>query len=234
MKRVSLSRRGRVMARSVIWVAALLPAAWIVFQLARDELGANPIEEVMDRLGWWGLTLLTATLAISPLRKLTGWHWLVRFRRLIGLFAFFYICLHLATYVVLDQWFALDVILEDIAKRPFITVGFAAWLILLALALTSTRAAIRRLGRRWQRLHRLIYVAACLGALHFFWNVKADTREPLVFVAILTVLLGFRVVMALRADRVQRDPTVPGRRPSLAGRPTSCTSSGAGTLSGGP
>jgi sulfoxide reductase heme-binding subunit YedZ len=188
-----LSKRGLIAAKAAVWVTALFPAAWLGLGLLRDKLGANPIEELMHRTGWWGLTLLTATLAISPLRRLTGWHQAVRFRRLLGLFAFFYVCLHLGTYVVLDQWFAFDMILEDIAERPFITVGFATWLILLALALTSTRGAIRRLRRNWQRLHRLVYLAAGLGTLHFFWKVKADTREPLVFMAIIGVLLVLRL-----------------------------------------
>lgn len=188
-----LSKRGLIAAKAAVWVTTLFPAAWLGLGLLRDKLGANPIEELMHRTGWWGLTLLTATLAISPLRRLTGWHQAVRFRRLLGLFAFFYVCLHLGTYVVLDQWFAFDMILEDIAERPFITVGFATWLILLALALTSTRGAIRRLRRNWQRLHRLVYLAAGLGTLHFFWKVKADTREPLVFMAIIGVLLVLRL-----------------------------------------
>ncbi len=196
-----LSKRGWVATKATIWVAALIPAAWLAWDAARGGLGANPIEALQLRTGWWGLVLLTITLAITPVRRLTGWHSIVRVRRLIGLFAFFYICLHLTNYVVLDQWFDFDMILEDIAERPFITVGFGAWLILLALATTSTRGWIRRLGRNWQRLHRLVYVAGGLGALHFFWKVKADTREPLVFVAILTVLFLLRVPALLPAIR---------------------------------
>lgn len=196
-----LSKRGWVATKATIWVAALIPAAWLAWDAARGGLGANPIEALQLRTGWWGLVLLTITLAITPVRRLTGWHPIVRVRRLIGLFAFFYICLHLTNYVVLDQWFDFDMILEDITERPFITVGFGAWLILLALATTSTRGWIRRLGRNWQRLHRLVYVAAGLGALHFFWKVKADTREPLVFVAILTVLFLLRVPALLPAIR---------------------------------
>ena len=196
-----LSKRGWVATKATIWVAALIPAAWLAWDSMHGGLGANPIEALQLRTGWWGLVLLTITLAITPVRRLTGWHPIVRVRRLIGLFAFFYICLHLTNYVVLDQWFDFDMILEDITERPFITVGFGAWLILLALATTSTRGWIRRLGRNWQRLHRLVYVAAGLGALHFFWKVKADTREPLVFVAILTVLFLLRVPALLPAIR---------------------------------
>jgi sulfoxide reductase heme-binding subunit YedZ len=208
-----LSKRGWVAARAAIWVAALAPAAWLAWDGASGGLGANPIETLQLRTGWWGLVLLTVTLAITPVRRLTGWHSIVRVRRLLGLFAFFYICLHLGNYVVLDQWFDFDMILEDITERPFITVGFAAWLILLSLAITSTRGWIRRLGRKWQRLHRLVYVAASLGALHFFWRVKADTREPLVFIAILAVLFLVRVPALEPVLRRVRRPISP-RRPS--------------------
>lgn len=203
-----LSKRGWIAAKTTIWVAALTPATRLAWDGFSGGLGANPIEEIMLRTGWWGLTMLTITLAITPVRRLTGWHSIVRVRRLLGLFAFFYICLHLTNYVVIDQWFDLQMILEDITERPFITVGFTAWLILLSLAVTSTRGWIRRLGRRWQRLHRLVYVAASLGALHFFWKVKADTREPLVFIAILAVLLILRVPALRRARRPRRS----GRR----------------------
>jgi sulfoxide reductase heme-binding subunit YedZ len=209
------SKRVWIAAKTAIWVAALMPAAWLAWDGARGGLGANPIEAIMLRTGWWGLVLLTVTLAITPLRRLTGWHSIVRVRRLLGLFAFFYICLHLTNYVVVDQWFDFQMILEDITERPFITVGFTAWLMLLSLAITSTRGWIRRLGRKWQRLHRLVYVAASLGALHFFWKVKADTREPLVFVAILAVLLLLRVPVLRRL----RLPMRWGRRATSPGRP---------------
>lgn len=192
----SMSRSGRkgiVAAKTAVWLAALVPAALLALDAGRGRLGANPIEEVMDRTGWWGLLLLTATLAVTPLRRLTRWHKVIRFRRLLGLFAFFYLTSHLLSYLVLDQFFAFSYILEDIAERPFITVGFTAWLILLALAVTSTTGWIRRLGRRWALLHRLVYVAAGLGTLHFLWKVKADTREPLVFMGVLTVLLALRL-----------------------------------------
>ena len=208
-----LSKRGWIAAKTAIWVAALIPAAYLAWNGARGGLGANPIEAVQLRTGWWGLVLLTVALAISPVRRLTGWHSIVRVRRLLGLFAFFYICLHLTNYVVLDQWFAFDMILEDITERPFITVGFGAWLILLALAITSTRGWIRRLGRNWQRLHRLVYAAAGLGALHFFWKVKADTREPLIFIAILAILFLLRMPALVPALRRARWPIRP-RRPS--------------------
>lgn len=205
-----LSKRSWVAIKAAIWAAALTPAAWLAWDGFWGGLGANPVEAIMLRTGWWGLVLLTVTLAVTPLRRLTGWNSIVRVRRLLGLFAFFYICLHLTNYVVVDQWFDFSMILEDITERPFITVGFAAWLILLSLAVTSTRGWIRRLGRKWQRLHRLVYVAAGLGTLHFYWKVKADTREPLVFIAILAVLLLLRLP-ALRRLRIPL-PKRSGRR----------------------
>jgi sulfoxide reductase heme-binding subunit YedZ len=171
-------------AKAAIWVAVLIPAARLIFRGVRDELGANPIEEVIHQTGWWGILLLTITLAITPVRRLTGWHRIIRFRRVLGLFAFFYVSLHL----------------EDISERPFITVGFAAWLILLALAVTSTRGWIGRLRGNWRRLHRLVYLASGFAALHFFWNVKADTLEPLVFGSAISLLLAMRAP-ALRRTR---------------------------------
>ena len=186
-------RRRRAAAKAAIWLSALTPVAWLVWQATQGELGANPIEEVLHKTGWWGLILLTTTLAVTPVRRLTGRHTIVRYRRLVGLFAFFYITLHFSTYLVLDQWFAWKYILEDIAERPFITVGFAAWLLLLTLAVTSTRGWISRLGVRWQQLHRLIYLASVLGVLHFYWKVKADTLWPFIAVGVLAVLMVARV-----------------------------------------
>ncbi len=179
--------------KALVWVVCLLPALWLAYEALAGRLGANPIEEVLHRTGWWALTLLLVSLAITPLRRLTGWNRLVRYRRLLGLFAFAWASGHFLGYVVLDQWFAWSFIVEDIAERPFILVGFAAWLLLVPLAVTSTRGWIRRLGRRWTALHRLVYLAAALGSLHFFWKVKADTREPLVFIAVLAVLLLVRI-----------------------------------------
>lgn len=192
--------------RAVIWVLALIPAGLIVVDFLRGRLGANPIEEVIHRLGWWALALLLIGLAVTPLRRLTGWNRVIRYRRLIGLFAFAYATAHFLTYIVLDQWFAWGYIVEDIAKRPFILAGFSAWLLLVPLALTSTTASIRRLGRRWSVLHRLVYAAAALGTLHFFWRVKADTREPVVFVLVLALLLVLRIPPVSRklSDRRRR------------------------------
>jgi sulfoxide reductase heme-binding subunit YedZ len=186
------ARRRTIAIKAVIWVVCLAPALWLGLSALTDGLGANPIEKITHRTGWWGLFLLTATLAITPLRRLTGKSGWVRYRRLVGLFAFFYATLHFLTYLVLDQFFEWTYILEDITDRPFITLGFLTWLILLALAVTSTRGWIRRLRRNWQRLHRLIYGAALTGGLHFLWKVKADTREPLVFLSVIVALLLFR------------------------------------------
>jgi sulfoxide reductase heme-binding subunit YedZ len=178
--------------RAAIWVLALIPAGLIVVDFLRGRLGANPIEEVLHRLGWWALVILLISLALTPLRRVIGWNRIIRYRRLIGLFAFAYATAHFLAYIVLDQWFAWGYIVEDIAKRPFILAGFSAWLLLLPLAVTSTTGWIRRLGRRWGRLHRLVYAAAALGTLHFFWRVKADTGEPIVFVLFLALLLVLR------------------------------------------
>lgn len=176
----------------------MLPGAWLASDFLRDRLGANPIEEVVHRLGWWGLVFLTLSLAVTPVRRLTGWNRLVRHRRFVGLVAFGYLTAHFLSYVVLDQFFAWSYILEDIVERPFIMSGFAAWLLLIPLAITSTRLWIRRLGRRWVKLHRLVYVAGALGVLHFYWKVKADTREPLIFAVVLLVLLLLRIPMVRR------------------------------------
>jgi len=156
-------------------------------------LGANPIEELLHRSGLWGLNFLLITLAVTPLRQLTGRTWVLRFRRMLGLTAFFYVLLHFSVYLGLDQRFAAGPVLEDVAERPYITLGFAALLILLALAATSTRGMMRRLGRRWKALHRLVYVAAVLGVWHFYWQVKLDTLDATIYAAVLAGLLGFRL-----------------------------------------
>jgi methionine sulfoxide reductase heme-binding subunit len=158
------------------------------------NLGANPVEEILDILGIWGLYFLLATLAVMPLRQATGWVPLMRLRRPLGLAAFFCVLGHFLFYLAVDRALEFDTIGEDIVKRPFITIGFAALLILVPLALTSTQRAMRRLGRRWQALHRLAYVAAFLGCLHYAWQVKADLREPALYFAILAFLLGWRWV----------------------------------------
>jgi sulfoxide reductase heme-binding subunit YedZ len=190
--------RGVVAAKALVHVLALAPAmylasqAWEVARTGNDALGAEPVAEIEHRLGLWALRLLMATLAITPLRQLTGQAVLVRFRRMLGLYAFFYACLHLSAYLVLDLRGYWTQIFEEIAKRPYITVGFTAWLLLVPLALTSTTGWIRRLGRNWARLHKLVYAAGVLAVVHFWWLVKSDIREPLLYAAILAVLLGWR------------------------------------------
>ncbi len=164
------------------------------FGLGGVRLGANPVAAITDTLGLWALRLLVATLALTPLRYLTGSSDWLRYRRMLGLFAFFYLSLHLAMYVVVDRRFDWRTLGEDLAKRPWITLGFLAFVLLVPLALTSTQAAMRRLGRRWQRLHYLVYPAAVLGCWHFYWQVKRDVREPLAYAAALALLLGVRAV----------------------------------------
>lgn len=179
-------------------VACASPAAWVAFRAATGGLGANPIERILNDTGWWTLALLLASLVPTPIRILTSWGGAVRWRRMVGLFAFGYAVLHFATYALLDQTLDLPAIVEDIAKRPFIAVGFAALVLLVPLAVTSNDRAVRRLGFvRWQRWHRLVYVSSVLGVIHFVWRVKADLREPLLFASALAVLLGIRVVDAV-------------------------------------
>jgi sulfoxide reductase heme-binding subunit YedZ len=178
-----------------VFAACLLPLGWLLlraFDLAGPGLGPNPIDVIMDTLGLWGLRLLLLTLAVRPATVLLRKPWILGFRRMLGLFAFFYLSLHFLTWLVLDQWLSLDAVLADIAKRPYITLGFTAFVLLVPLAVTSTAKWMRRLGRHWTRLHQLIYPAAALGCTHFWWQVKADFREPLVYAFVLAVLLGWR------------------------------------------
>ena len=178
--------------KAVLFALALVPLAWLIRGAWLGDLGANPLETVTHTLGDWALRLLLITLAVTPLRRLSGWNWLVKLRRMLGLYAFFYASLHFMVWVWLDQQLVWVDMLADIVKRPYVTVGFVAWLLLVPLALTSNRFAIRKLGRRWQQLHRLVYVIAPLAVLHFLWLVKADWLEPLTYGAILAVLLGLR------------------------------------------
>jgi sulfoxide reductase heme-binding subunit YedZ len=185
-------------------MACMMPfvvMAMAVFGVAGLTLGANPVEELIDRNGQWGLRFLLITLAVTPLRRITGVHWLVRFRRMLGLFAFFYLTLHFVSYAVIDQRLAVGPILEDIMERPFITLGMLGLLLLIPLAVTSTNAMMRRLGRRWQSLHRLVYLIAILGVWHYWWQVKQDIREPLIYASVLAVLLGYRIWFARRRQR---------------------------------
>jgi sulfoxide reductase heme-binding subunit YedZ len=194
-------------AKIGVFLSCLIPAALLVWRAVADDLGANPIEAVTLSTGRWTLRFLLITLAITPLRRVTGWNRLITFRRMLGLFAFFYASLHFATYIVVDQFFDWETIVEDITKRPFIMAGFAALVLLVPLALTSTKGWIRRLGRRWQTIHRLVYVASAMGVVHFIWKVKSDLRDPLWYASILGLLLGFRVVWWM-AQRPRRTASV--------------------------
>ena len=190
------SRTSVRLIKVVLWPLCLAPFIFLLlaaFQLAGFELGANPVEEILHTLGKWGLKFLLITLAITPLRRWTGLNWLMSFRRMLGLFAFFYILMHFLTYFVLDQSLDLDAVIEDILERPYITLGMSGLILMLPLALTSTRGMMRRLGRRWKQLHKLVYVIAILGVWHFYWQVKLDTLEPTLYAIILTVLLGARL-----------------------------------------
>ncbi|MEZ5602434.1 MAG: protein-methionine-sulfoxide reductase heme-binding subunit MsrQ [Candidatus Competibacteraceae bacterium] len=178
--------------KPLVFCVSLLPLVWLFWLAWQDRLGANPVETLSHRTGDWSLRFLLLTLAVTPLRRLSGWNWLLKFRRMLGLFAFFYVCLHLGVYLIFDQFFDPSAILEDIAKRPYITVGFAGFLLLIPLAATSTNGMIKRLGRNWQRLHRLVYLIGMLGVVHYWWLVKADISEPLLYAGLLTILLGYR------------------------------------------
>jgi len=182
--------------KPVIFLACLGPLARLGWKAYNQALGANPIEVITHSTGDWTLIFLLVTLAITPLRKLTGQLWLIRFRRMFGLFAFFYVSLHFLTYIWLDKFFDVHAMLADIAKRRFITVGFTGFVLLIPLAVTSTTGWIRRLGgKRWQALHRLIYFSATAGVIHYWWLVKADIHKPLEYAVVLTLLLGYRVAV---------------------------------------
>ncbi len=210
-----------------VFLACLVPLAvllWRFFGPTPTDmstwgigLGANPIEKITHATGDWTLRFLLITLSITPLRKLLGIPALIRFRRMFGLFAFFYGCLHFTTYIWLDKFFNLHDMLADIAKRKFITVGFTAFVLLIPLALTSTAWSIRRLGgKRWQALHRLIYVSAVAGVIHYLWLVKRDIRKPLIYGAILAILLAYRAVVWIMPAIKKRSGVFPATRPEAA------------------
>lgn len=180
--------------KPLVFVAALLPAAWLVYGVFADALGANPVETITNTTGIWTLRLLVVTLAITPIRWLTGWNRIIQYRRMLGLFAFFYGTLHFLTYFILDHSLMFDGVWDDVVKRPYITAGFTAFVLMIPLAITSTQGWIRRMGgRRWNLLHKLVYVSAALGVLHYFWKVKLDATNPLLYAAIVAALLAARV-----------------------------------------
>ncbi|UCD25888.1 MAG: sulfoxide reductase heme-binding subunit YedZ [Gemmatimonadota bacterium] len=180
--------------RPTVVLVCLVPLLWLLGDTFTGNLSANPLEDITHRTGLAALRILIATLAVTPIVRVSGWSHLMKLRRMIGLFAFFYVTLHLATYLVFDQFFSLSGIVEDVARRPYITVGFAAFLILVPLAITSTKRMIKRLGgARWRALHSLVYVAAAAGVMHYLWLVKIDKRDPSIYGGILVVLLASRL-----------------------------------------
>ena len=198
----------------LIFLAALVPLGRLAWKAFHDGLGANPIEVITHSTGDWTLILILATLSITPLRKLTRQYWLIGVRRTIGLFAFFYGVLHFTTYIWLDKFFDWHEIIKDVAKRPFITIGFSAFVLLIPLAITSTAGWIRRMGgKNWQRLHKLIYVTAVLGVIHYIWLVKADKHKPLQYAFVLGVLLLYRVGTWALEMRKKTAPPSARRRP---------------------
>ncbi|CAB3794621.1 Protein-methionine-sulfoxide reductase heme-binding subunit MsrQ [Paraburkholderia ultramafica] len=203
-KRPTVGARWIVPAKIAVFIAAWYPLARIVLFGMTDRLGANPIEFITRSTGLWTLVFLCITLAVAPLRRLTGVAAFVRFRRMLGLYTFFYATLHFTTYLWFDKWFDVAAILKDIGKRPFITVGFAAFVLLIALAVTSPRAMVRKLGRRWQTLHRAIYAIGALAILHFWWMMagKHDLLLPKIYGAIMVALLGWRLIVWLRERKL--------------------------------
>lgn len=217
------SRRAVLILKVVLWLGALSPFAWLLAGFFRGWLGPNPIEKLTHVTGMSTLVLLLVTLSVTPVRRLTGWNPLVRIRRPLGLFAYFYASLHFSIWFAFDMVFQWRWMLEDVAERPYITVGFTAFVLLTPLALTSTRGWIRRLGRNWSRLHRLVYVAATLGVVHFYWLVKADTRLPLLLAGILAVLLALRVAFFFRSRGRNRRRTAAAPETAEAVEPVAGT-----------
>lgn len=196
------------LSKSFVFIACLLPALLLGWDVYSNQLGPDPVAQLEHGSGIWALRFLMVTLAVSPLRLLTKWNWLIRYRRMLGLFAFFYATLHFAIYLVIDRGGFWSQIFSEIAKKPFITVGFAAWLLLIPLAATSTKAMMRKLGRNWLRLHRLIYVIGLLGVLHFLWQVKFGEKiaviEPVMYLAVYLLLIAMRVPGWIKRFRQRR------------------------------
>jgi sulfoxide reductase heme-binding subunit YedZ len=188
-----------------VFLLCLAPALWLAWLFWQQDLGPNPLETITHFTGDWAIRLIVATLAITPLRKLLAQPDLIRFRRMIGLFAFFYGCLHLLIYLYFDRLFVFSSILRDVAKRPFITMGMASFALMLPLAVTSTKGWIRRMGgKRWQALHRLVYASAVAAVIHYYWLVKSDVRLPLLYGSLVALLLLFRVVGWMRTGRAAK------------------------------
>lgn len=180
--------------KPAVFLACLIPFAQLLYNAFTDSLGANPIEAITRFTGSWALIFLLVTLGVTPLRRISGWNEVIKLRRMLGLFAFFYALLHFSTFVVLDHFFDFERIIKDVIKRPYVTAGFTSFALMIPLAITSTTGMIRRLGRRWQQLHRLVYVVAIGGVIHFYWLVKADIRRPVIYGSVLALLLGCRLL----------------------------------------
>lgn len=203
----NLNNNTLAIIKVIVFLLALIPLVRLGLHAYQDALGANPIEKITRTTGYWALTMIMVTLSATPLKQLLGWSWLVRLRRMLGLFAFFYALLHFSTYLVLDQFFDWDSIIKDIAKRPYITMGFPAFLLLIPLAVTSTDGMIRRLGgKRWKFLHRTVYLCAVGGVIHYWWLVKKDLTNPLMFAAVLALLLwpGWLIGCVVSVSKVYR------------------------------
>jgi len=198
---VNTLQKVRFVGKPLVFLLCLLPAALVVGDAfgITGQLSANPVEDILDRFGNWAIRLIMITLAVTPLRQITGWNWLTRFRRMLGLFTFFYALLHFSTWLLLDRGLAVDpafqwaAILEDLTERPFITIGFAALLLLAAMAVTSTNGMRRRMRRAWDKLHYSVYAVGVLGVWHYWWQVKKDTSDAWIYAVILAVLLGYRI-----------------------------------------
>ena len=200
----------RLVWKPLVFLLCLVPFAWVITDLFEitGTLGANPVESMLDRFGVWSIRFMLIALAVTPLRKLTGWNWLTRFRRMLGLFAFFYVLLHFLVWLMLDRGLyftpfseVIPYVIEDITERTFITIGFAALLMLLAMAVTSTNGMRRRMGRNWQRLHNTVYVVGILGVWHYWWQVKKGPDDAIYYAAILAVLLGLRIYWHFKAKK---------------------------------
>ncbi len=188
-------------AKVLVFLGCLAPFAWLVIRALTGRLGINPVEDLELTTGIWALRFLVFTLLVTPVRRLSGWNRVIQYRRMLGLFAFFYASLHFAVYIGVDQFFAFGFIVKDVVKRPFITMGFTAFVLMVPLAVTSTKGWMRRLGRRWQALHRLIYISAICAGVHYLWKVKVMIGSPVYYAAAIGILLAFRLVWQVRSSR---------------------------------
>jgi sulfoxide reductase heme-binding subunit YedZ len=198
----------RKAAKVLVFLACLMPFAWLVTRALTGRLGINPVEDLELTTGIWTLRFLVFTLLVTPVRRITGWNRVIQYRRMLGLFTFFYASVHFAIYIGIDQFFAFGFIVKDVVKRPFITMGFTAFVLMIPLALTSTKGWIRRLGRRWQVLHRLIYVSAVCAAIHYLWKVKVMIGSPVYYATVIGVLLAFRLIWQLRSSKSMKTQRV--------------------------